>query len=98
MPNHRILNPSKRTRPMQRKDSTRLERTSEKVLQVNRSTVSMLASIRKENNELRKALARKDAILDSLCSHRDELIAAMCSGLARKLQTPVHALTDYLSR
>lgn len=83
---------------MQRKESTRLERTSEKVLQVNRSTVSMLASIRKENNELRKALARKDAILDSLCSHRDDLIAAICSGLARKLQIPVHALTDYLSR
>lgn len=83
---------------MQRKESTRLERTSEKVLQANRSTASMLASIRKENNELRKALARKDAILDSLCLHRDDLITAMCSGLARKLQTPVHALTDYLSR
>ncbi len=83
---------------MQRKVSTRLKNKPERVLQVNRATESMLVSIRKENNDLWKALAGKDSPLDSLTSQKDDLVAAMCSGFARKLSAPVHALTNYLAR
>jgi signal transduction histidine kinase len=83
---------------MQRKESTRLGNSTERALQVNRTMESMLASIRKENNDLRSALARKDALLDTLNSQRDDLIAALCSGLVRKLTAPVHALTRHLAR
>jgi len=58
----------------------------------------MVASLRKENQDLQKTLARKEAMLQSLGSQKDELIAAICSGMVRKLKAPVRTLTDYISR
>jgi two-component system sporulation sensor kinase C len=53
---------------MQRKDTTRPDRSGRKFPESRRDAEETINSIRRENHELRKTLARADAILDSLPS------------------------------